>query len=189
MSRFFRPLICLYVLATSFSTLAAVIEIETILVTGVICSFTGIVAGISALMKSETREVIAAWSIPAMALLLFFLESQLLHLGPKKAAMPFSILFILNQAIANYILLRCVTKHARTAGSGLPSFGIQSILFMTAVMALGLAFVQAFFPAANSLMVFLALVIVGITIICLLTVGTRIDRSASSLTEDEFRCE
>ncbi len=60
---------------------------------------------------------------------------------------------------------------------------------MTAVMALGLAFVQAFFPAANSLMVFLALVIFGITIICLLTVGTRIDRSASSLTKDEFRCE
>ena len=91
--------------AIAVCTYIASIKIETILVTGYLCSFTGTAAGIAALASRRPILALPGFVVPVLALVLFVLEAYFLHLGPGRAAKPFAIVFIINQAITTPTIL------------------------------------------------------------------------------------
>lgn len=94
----------IHLLLLSISTyVAAVVDIETILVSGVICSISGLIAGVVSL--HENRFLLGAICLltPLLALALLLLEAFVLHLGPSKAKVPFCIVFVLNQTVTTLV--------------------------------------------------------------------------------------
>ena len=77
----------LHLLALAVCTYIAAIEIESILVTGWICSATGIAMGISTLACKRPLLAAAGFLTPLIAAILFVLEAFLLELGPRRAAL------------------------------------------------------------------------------------------------------
>ena len=95
----------IHLLVLAISTYIAAYNIESILVSGVVCSITGLVAAISARGAGRPLLAMAAAATPAMAFVMLCLEAFVLHLGPHRAAEPFSIVFIVNQVISTLVIL------------------------------------------------------------------------------------
>ncbi len=95
----------IHLLAIAICTYIAAIEIESILTTGWICLATGIAMGISAIMCKRPVLAVAGFLTPVIAVVLFVLEAFFLHLGPGDAALPFCIVFIINQVVATLTIL------------------------------------------------------------------------------------
>lgn len=91
--------------AMAVSTYIASIKIETILATGFLCSFTGLIAGIAALACKRPILALPGLMVPVLAVMLFVLEACFLNLGPGRAAMPFGIIFLFNQSITTPTIL------------------------------------------------------------------------------------
>jgi hypothetical protein len=113
----------LHVLALAICTYIAAIEIESIIFTGLICSLTGLAAGIAALRYRRFWLAAAGFLTLIIAMLLFILEAFFLELGPEVAALPFCIIFIVNQTVATLIIL--VELNALLATSGTPGWQIS----------------------------------------------------------------
>ena len=95
----------IHLLALAVCTYIAAIEIKSIIVTGLICSVTGIATGISASISKRFLLAAAGFLTPSIAVTLFVLENFFLDLGPGGAALPFCVVFIVNQVIATLIIL------------------------------------------------------------------------------------
>lgn len=106
----------LHALALAVSTYIAALEIESILVSGLICSATGLTLAITARLHGRPQLALAGGATPALALLMTVLEAAVLQLGPTRAAIPFSIVFIANQFLTTLIIL--VELHRLTAPDG-----------------------------------------------------------------------
>lgn len=95
----------LHLSAMAVCTYIAAIEIRTILFTGWLCSLTGLTAAIAALASKRPILAIPGLTVPVIAVILFVLECFFLELGPDRAAKPFGIVFIVNQAITTPTIL------------------------------------------------------------------------------------
>jgi hypothetical protein len=95
----------IHLLALAISTYIASITIQTILLTGWICSVTGIAAGSVAYRSSNRHLAFVSFLTPIVAIVLWILEGLILNLGPMRAAIPFSIVIVLNQLISTIWIL------------------------------------------------------------------------------------
>ncbi|MCA9183972.1 MAG: hypothetical protein R3E01_34590 [Pirellulaceae bacterium] len=94
-----------HLLALAVCTFIAAIKIESILLTGVICSLTGIAAGITAVRCHRYWLAAAGLVTVVLAVSLFILEAVFLNLGPGRAALPFCIVFVIHEAIVSIVIL------------------------------------------------------------------------------------
>lgn len=94
-----------HLLLLAISTYVATFHIETITVSGFICSISGLVLAVVALRRHRHALAAIALLTPVTALVLFLLEAFFLHLGPGRAAFPFAIVFLINQTITTLVVL------------------------------------------------------------------------------------
>lgn len=126
----------IHLIALAVSTYIAAIEIESILVSGVVCSVTGVMAGITCIACKRVWLAIACLLTPFMAVNLLILESTFLQLGPSDAAEPFCVVFIVNQIISTLIILVHLKFLVATDESHWRQLTIQTLLVCTASFAL-----------------------------------------------------
>ena len=101
----FAILCSIHLLALAIGTYCAAYQIKSILISGLICSITGIVTAIVAAKIPRPILACACAATPVMALVMFLLETLVLHLGPRDAAEPFSIVFLINQIFSTLVIL------------------------------------------------------------------------------------
>jgi hypothetical protein len=128
----------IHLLVLAIGTYVAAYEIESILVSGVVCSITGIVAAISARRTGRPLLALAAAATPVMAVVMTGLEALVLQLGPSDAAEPFSIVFIVNQLISTLVIL--VELNILTSPSGKMTTQITLQTLMIAMGGFGVFF-------------------------------------------------
>jgi hypothetical protein len=128
----------IHLLVLAISTYIAAYEIESILVSGIVCSITGLVA---ALFARRTGRLLLVWACamtPIMAVIMTALEALVLHLGPMGAAEPFSIVFIINQLISTLVIL--IELNILTSSSGNVRTQITLQTLMIAMAGFGVFF-------------------------------------------------
>ena len=157
-------------LALAVATYIAANEIESILLSGWICSVIGVMAGSAALWNRWTLMAIACFLTPAIGIMLFLLECSLWQLGPQKAALPFCVVFIVNQVVSTL----CVLVGIRIVTSNTPTLAMQVTLKTLFVAITSFAI---FFSGANYLlknqhdpMMAIALGMLGVTFVGLCVV-------------------
>lgn len=94
-----------HVFALAICTYIAALSIETISGTAWVCSATGLAMGVYAMAHKRFLLGCAGFLTPILAIVLFILEAFILNLGPRRAALPFGIIFIINQVITTLITL------------------------------------------------------------------------------------
>lgn len=94
-----------HLLLLAVSTYVATFYIKTILTSGFICSISGLALGVVALRRHRRALAAIALLTPVTAVVLFLLEAIVLHLGPRNAALPFAIVFLINQTITTLVIL------------------------------------------------------------------------------------
>lgn len=108
----------IHLLAMAVSTYVAAYEIRTILVSGVICSLTGMVAGGMALATRRYLLALGSSIAPGLAGTLFVLESFYWNWGPQRAADPFMMIFLAHQVVTMPLILvqlRLLYRHPESS--------------------------------------------------------------------------
>lgn len=156
---------CIHLLAMAISTYIASTEIETILVSGPICSLTGIVAGIAALFLRRPILAIACFAAPILAVTLFIAEAMFLKLGPGRAAQPFMIIFLINQMLSLPIILLQLRQVINRARDERQQISLKTLMVTTAIFAAVFALLRLLQGRSDhSLMMYLALILLGLTV-------------------------
>lgn len=135
MTRICVTLASLHLLSLAVSTYIAAIEIETIIVSGVICSLTGLTTALFALMNRRLILSLMASLAPVLAVTLFLLEAFYWNWGPRVAAFPFMIIFLINQAFTTVVLLvqlRLLVRHPNASQSQIT---LRTLMMSTATFA------------------------------------------------------
>jgi hypothetical protein len=152
------------------STYIAAIEIETILVTGVVCAFTGTLTGVAAIWRKHIVLAAAAFLTPTIALVLFVLEAGVLHLGPGRAAVPFCIIFIINQIVTTLVILVYMHLLSGPANRPVSQLTIQTLLVSVMAFAAFLSLARVLLHRQHDWRMRIALGLLGITVVGLVTV-------------------
>lgn len=163
----------LHILALSVSTLIATAKIESILVTGIVCSLTGIAAGIASFYVRRFGMGIIALNTFAIAVALFILEAYFLHMGPQKAALPFSIVFLVNQILTNVILIRGIHQIATVGEAVRSTFTIRLLLVAMTAVAIGCAIAKSLPREGHLMPMILATILCVFTVAAILMVAAR----------------
>ncbi|RCS43237.1 hypothetical protein DTL42_18950 [Bremerella cremea] len=158
-------LACVHLLAMGCSTYVASLQIKTILVGGPICSVTGIAAGISALYLRRLILAMACFAAPLLAITLFIAEAIFLKMGPDRAAQPFMIIFLLNQAISLPIILLQLRQIINQSGSERKQISLRALMVTTAIFAAVFALLRFLQEnAEHGMLRLIALILLGLTI-------------------------
>ncbi len=171
----------IHLVAMSLSTLIAAVDITSIITTGWICSCTGMVAAWHYLRDSKWLAFLACASTIVIAIVLVVLESIFLHLGPIRAAPPFSLVFLVNQSTTSMVLLYNI--HADISGTTTSSstFTIRSIMFVMVITAIACAVTKAGPSDGYLVSIFLAGVLFLLTLfglyVCVLRWRMRIPKT------------
>ncbi|MCC9605814.1 hypothetical protein LOC68_21050 [Blastopirellula sp. JC732] len=156
-----------HLLAMGISTLIAAYEIESILVTGVICTATGIISGISALVCGRWTLAAVGFMAPAIAASLVILENSSFHLGPQRAALPFTIIFLINQAIALPTMLVQLRLMLELNPQASRQITLRTLMISVTAFAVCSAIARLFLQSGHgrALLMTIALGLVGLTIV------------------------
>ena len=171
----------IHLVAMSLSTLIAAVDITSIITTGWICSFTGMVAAWHYFRNANWLAFLACASTIVIALVLVALESTYLRLGPTRAALPFSLVFLVNQSITSMVLLYNI--HADISGNTTSSstFTIRSIMFVMVITAIACAVTKAGPSDGYLVSIFLAGVLFLLTLfglyVCVLRLRLRLPKA------------
>lgn len=156
---------CLHLLAMAISTYVASMEIETILASGPICSVTGILGGIAAIFLGRPILVIACFAAPLLAISLFVAEAFFLHWGPGRAAQPFMMIFLLNQAISLPIILLQLRQVINQTRIERKQISLRALMITTAIFAAVFALLRFLQEhAEHGTLMLLALILLGLTV-------------------------
>lgn len=160
-----------HVLTLAISTYIASRDIETILVSGWIGSITGLMLAIVAAHRSRFLLATAAALTPLIAVTLVVLESSFLHLGPARAATPFCIIFVINQAITTTAIL--VELHLQLSPPGKTRLQVTLKTLMVLMTALALSSGVAHFllQQGHNVMMIIALGLLGLTVVGIVSVA------------------
>ncbi|MEQ1824740.1 MAG: hypothetical protein ABL921_02295 [Pirellula sp.] len=151
----------IHLITVAVCTYIAAIEIESIIVTGWICAATGLASGIAAFMAKKKSLAFALFLTPILAIILFVLEAFFLHLGPQRAALPFCIVFIVNQfstVVATLVEMNRDLWHKSQVSIG-------ALLSCTFFCALFSALVRFLLERKHNAMMIVALGMAGLTLV------------------------
>lgn len=156
---------CLHLLAMAIATYVASIQIETILASGPICSVTGIMAGMAAIFLGRPILAVACFAAPLLAVTLFIAEAFFLNWGPGGAAQPFTMIFLLNQAISLPIILLQLRQVINRARLERKQISLRALMVTTAIFAAVFALLRFLQEhAAHGTLMLLALILLGLTV-------------------------
>lgn len=166
MKQFIAHFFCIiHVLAFAICTYIAALEIESILITGWICSATGIAAGVAALVARNRAIAVACFLTPVLAITLTILEIAVLELGPGRAALPFSIIFVITQLITNLIVFHSLSRVQRESSTEPLQISIKTMLVLTLAFAICFAIARKLLQFKHDTMMVIALALAGLTFI------------------------
>ncbi len=155
----------IHLLALAICTYIAAIEIESILVTGCICSLTGIATGISAIICKRPLLAAAGFLTPIIAVVLYVLEAFFLHLGPGDAALPFCIVFIINQVIATLMILVQLNILIAPAGWRTKQITIRTLMVSMVSFSVFFAIARHLLKLQHNWLMAVALGLLGLTFV------------------------
>jgi hypothetical protein len=175
-----------HLIAVATSTYVAAIDVESIVVSGLVCSATGGWLGYRAARAGHQMLAVVGWGTPAMAALLFVLEAFVLQLGPAGAAFPFCVVFIVHQVLATLVIL--VQLHLMlTVGDQRPTqVALKTLLVAMTGFALFSTMAHYLLMHEHSTLMLIALGLLGVTSVGLLSVwiGAFLERRRPRDTED-----
>lgn len=164
-SRTLQIVVGVHVLTLAVCTYIAAIEIESILVTGFICSATGFMVGAMASVAKKRVLAFAGFLTPILAVTLFILEAFILNLGPDKAALPFCIVFIANQVIATVVMLVQMYVDLESEGAQIWRLTIRMLLLLTVSFSVFFAIAKYLLQRDHNVMMWTALGLLGLTFV------------------------
>ena len=150
----------IHVLAFAISTYIAAVDIESILVTGWICSATGLIAGIASLIAKKRSLSAVSFMTPLVAITLTLLEACVLELGPSRAALPFCIIFIVVQLTTNFVTFLSINEGAKSK-----QLSIKTLLVATFAFAVFFAIVRYLLKREHDTIMLIALTLAGLTFV------------------------
>jgi hypothetical protein len=155
----------IHLLGLAICTYIAAIEIQTIEATGLICSIAGVALGISAIKCRRPILAAAGFSTPIMAVTLLVLEAFFLKLGPNRAALPFCIVFIVNQVIATLTILIQLNIVFAPPGVRRKQITIKTLLVCMASFSVFMTIAKSLLVREHDWMMALALGLLGLTFV------------------------
>lgn len=165
MKHLVATLLCLaHILTFTICTYIAAHEIRTILVSAWICSLTGIVAGLAALVSLNVWLSLVSFLTPMVAVALFLLEILILNLGPRRAALPFCITFIVVQLITNLVSF-CTFKFGDGRKKTINQISIRTMLVATVAISIFFAIARLLFRWEHDTIMLVALALTGLTFV------------------------
>ena len=154
-----------HLLTMAVATYVASYDIETILVSGPICAVTGLAAGLSAGLINRVVLSLACCAAPMIALTLFLLEAFVLNLGPGKAAFPFMLVFLINQAISLPVILLQLRQVINRTREERQQISLRALMVTTAIFAALFALARLLISHSDHGVVMVAaLAMLGLTI-------------------------
>ena len=124
-----------HLLGLSLATLFASIEIKSIMYNGFICSCTGVIAAVFAAQARRWRTFYTLMMTPILAVCLVVLES-IINLGPAKAAIPFSVVFLVHQTCSSILLIGDLRSDGIAAENRLSGkFTIRTLMALMVIVA------------------------------------------------------
>ena len=170
-----------HVVALAVSTYLASIQIETILVSGFVCSATGLLLAITAMMRGRRLLAIAAGMTPLLALTLFVAEVNFLKLGPQGAALPFCIAFLINQTITTSVII--IELHLLLANQTSRRWQVtlKTLLVLMTGFAICSGGAHFLLKQEHTVLMLLALGLLGLTFVGLLSAACTAAASRKSL--------
>ena len=154
-------MLCLiHILAFAVCTYIAALEIETILVTGWICSATGVIAGIGSLVIKDRGLAAVSFLTPIVAVVLTALEALVLNLGPQGAAFPFCVVFIIVHLLTTFVSFRSFRF-----GTDSKQISIQTMLLATAAFSIVFAVARQLLQREHDVVMLIALTLAGLTFV------------------------
>ena len=158
-------LCCLHLLILAVSTYIASANIRTILITGWICSISGLLAGLTALMCEKRLLANAALLTPVMAVTLYVLEGVYWDMGPDKAAVPFGIVFLVNQSITSLIVLLELNRWQFGGVSGWSQVNLRTMMVLMASFSVYFAVLRVLLETKHNWLMVVALILLGVTFV------------------------
>lgn len=156
----------LHAVALAISTYIAATHIESILVTGWVCSATGVLLAIVSIDANKPWLLLVGLLTPILALTLIVLEGVYLHLGPRRAAMPFCIVFIVHHVIATLTILIQIRLFDRRIGEHAASqVTLESLMLSTFIFAVFFAVTKYLLLRQHDWLMAIALGMMGLTFV------------------------
>ena len=171
-----------HVLGLAVCTYLAAIEIETILVTGVLCSSTGVLASLFSFAYRKPLLGATALLTPILAVVLFLLEA-VLNLGPSRAAMPFCICFLINQVVCTLVVLTQLNLWMAGSGANRQQVTIRMLLVCSAGFAVFFAVTNQLLDQEHDWLMSVALGLLGLTFVGLTVVFYRAYANRQSVSK------
>lgn len=154
-----------HLLAMAVTTYLASYGIETILVSGPICALTGLFAGFVSGMIKRAVLALACFAAPLIAITLFLLEALVLHLGPDKAARPFMLVFLVNQAVSLPVILLQLRNVLNGNREEKQQISLRTLMITTALFAAVFALARLLLEHSDhGVLMGAALALLGLTI-------------------------
>ena len=158
-------LCCLHLAAVSICTYIASLAIESILVTVWIVIATSTAALVAAIVNKRLLLSLALVFTPVIALTLFVLENTVLHLGPTQAALPFCIVFFVNQGFSTVAIL--IELSRLLAVDQRPLFQTSTLMLILSSIAFSMFFAvsKLLLPSDENSLAYVAWGLLGISIV------------------------
>lgn len=155
----------IHLLALAVCTYIAAIQIKSLLVTGIICSFTGIAMGVLAIACNKRLLAAAGFLTPAIAVILLVLEAFILQLGSTRAAFPFCVVFIVNQVIATLTILVQLNILIASASSRPQQVTLKTLIVSITSFSVFFAISKQLLNRQHDWLMALALGLLGLTFV------------------------
>ncbi len=174
----------IHLLGLSIATLIATVEIHSILISGWICSCSGIIAGVFAAWARRWRSFVTLMMTPILAICLVIVEF-FLSLGPDRAGIPFSIVFLMHQTISSILLISDLRRNGVEAADELSGrFTIRTLLVIMVIVAVFFSIWRLAIQTDNAACIGMALLLVGLN-----SVGIALAFIRHRASKDHMICE
>ena len=150
----------IHIISFTVCTYIAAYAIESIIVTGWICSATGVIAGIAAIFSRQAILAAVSFLTPFVAVTLTALEITILNLGPERAALPFCIVFFVVQLTTNLISFRYLRF-----GEQSNQISIRTMLLATFAFAIVFSVARQLLQHEHNVLMLIALSMAGLTFV------------------------
>ena len=134
-----------HLLSISLTTVIAAFVIESIIVSGLVCMLLALIAFVCSLIAK--RGWLAASSFSTLAVGIFFIVYELIFWGfggPKYAALPLCVLFMLVQAFSIYGTLADLNQRRQASIAETKQISLRQLFVASAIFALSFGIVESF---------------------------------------------
>jgi hypothetical protein len=164
-------LCCIHLLVLAVSTYIAATDIRSVMKTGWLCSISGLLLGLTALMCERRLLAYVGLLTPAIAVSLFVLEGVFWDVGPAKAALPFGMVLVVNQFLSTVIILNESRRWVNGGSFGLRQLSIRMLMVSMVSFSVFFSVLRILLERHHNWMMGIALGLLGIAFVGLSLIG------------------